>query len=936
MIKPYNLTHLVLLLAIAACSSSDSDSDSDGSRDADRASLPPLITYPADGATVSGLTEVRVDIDDAAAFERLSLLVNGIEVATDSEAPYTFAWNPYFDSETSDASLLVRASTDDGETLRSDPLSVRIEQPQDLSVIALQDLPEDNPDLAFPYGTTDLVISWNSVTGADEYEYQIGDAEPTLTAATEARFSLAEGSNALRIRAADEDRWGPWVSLPAITVLAPQSPSITSTINEDGSITVTPSLDSSASFKSVSLVVDDEVVATSGESPFTFTWDPYYWGVQTTTRYRVQAELDDGRIFQSEDSVVDTEETQLTDRITVRLPEGAPNYMGIDTLNVSWTSVEGASAYEYQLNGVTGTAEQTSTTLTELAPGNYQLRVMAVDASGRKGVWSPNAAFEVQLPSAPKFASPQPSATLSDVSSVDVEWLEVAGAGSYQYRTDEAWVDIQGTVVAIPALSIGYYGVEVRSIDALGRPGPSNTIHFQVAPPELPNVYSPNVEWNGEQFEVTLAWEAQGEGNRYEVAWGENPAPHDITTNSLKILVGATGEYSWRFKRTNSVGHQTEWVMQPKVPVGIFRTQLGGSRNDFGGTLFRSIQGGYIVIAETYSRELEPSISNDSAPWVIRLSETGSIVGDLVLTPPERVTDTYEDTDGSIYLSGYDFSSKKGFIYKLSKELEITWKKSYAATDSVERFDLTALTKWNSSIIAAGATWKTEGSFSSRDKYELLSISPADGDLLNSKEISSVESLPLIGANKLGVSPSGELFLAGMVNSGGNDLHFGLAFVSYLNSDLESRTAWISPQYSFVNVGDWKFTTSGNLAVIGQSHSDGNTTVILNGSDLSQVALNLNEHRDSYYPSGSGFDRNDSGGVIALLQDGSQYPMVVVEYGEELFEMDRRNISEERGYIIPGAVLRNPDNSLTILFSQGQSGSDNYDIIIKRLVLLNE
>src|SRR3954447_2977863 len=90
--------------------------------------VPPVVsvTHPGDGTRVYGVTHVGADAGDDTGVRQVELWVDGARKATDSTAPYDFAWDTAGLAIGSTHTLDVRASDAAGKVGASAPVTVTI------------------------------------------------------------------------------------------------------------------------------------------------------------------------------------------------------------------------------------------------------------------------------------------------------------------------------------------------------------------------------------------------------------------------------------------------------------------------------------------------------------------------------------------------------------------------------------------------------------------------------------------------------------------------------------------------------------------------------------------------------------------------------------------------------------------------------------------
>ncbi len=188
----------------------------------EKIAVAPAISFPAENDTIYKATAIRLDVDNSVSYKSMALVVDGIEVDVDYEAPYEFHWDPYFWSENQKSTFIIRAITAGDNLLRSDILTlpigndvhnlVRITNPLDSSVIR-------------NVNTTD--ISWNARAGAVSYDYKVNGVTYS-TDQTMASIDLPViGSYAVSVRGVNSQGYkGKWSDESRLTLAIPAAPSI--------------------------------------------------------------------------------------------------------------------------------------------------------------------------------------------------------------------------------------------------------------------------------------------------------------------------------------------------------------------------------------------------------------------------------------------------------------------------------------------------------------------------------------------------------------------------------------------------------------------------------------------------------------------------------------------------------------------------------------
>lgn len=543
--------------------------------------LSPLISFPANGATVKGITNIKVDLDDTVRYSKLELLVNGVSVASDDEAPFELKWNPYFNADVDEASLLVRATTQGGKTLRStialvginhafNNTAITLESPQDLSV--------------YTHGTASLEVEWNDVFSASSYEYRVeGSNSIVQITETLATVSLLEGSNVVQVRANNGDVWGPWVSIADIEVAPPSAPLVSEAEIGESSLSrkINVELDPGANYSEVNLFVNDVLVQTLGQAPYEFAWNPYFFANGGAISWYVEAVHTDSRRFRSLSQSIDPAAEGYNELLEISLPDGVSEYYGVENITVSWTEIEGADSYEYSVFNVAlpdlpvtpnTLTDKTSATLSSLAPGSYLVSVRAFDVDDNVSPLSTKG-FELVLPGSPDFVSSERQ--YSNVDEVTIEWSNVIGALSYEIQEENGdWVMVEGLSTTLSIAEAGSYSVQVRAVDALGRPGAASIFVFDVLTPTAPSLLlGESITDTG--IQLFADWEESPSEITLEIARDESFS--DLLVSETYSDVSAytsneltAGKYYARLRAENSVGHKSDWSFTQEVNIGLF------------------------------------------------------------------------------------------------------------------------------------------------------------------------------------------------------------------------------------------------------------------------------------------------------------------------------------------------------------------------------
>ena len=133
---------------------------------------------------------------------------------------------------------------------------------------------------------------------------------------------------------------------------------------------------------------------------------------------------------------------------------------------ISWEAVEGASGYEYEINGSIVITESTTVDLSEYLAETYTIKVRAIPADNKlnsTSVWS----SEVTVAIFDRLATPQLTvngSSLKNPDSASISWSPVTGASGYEVRVDGIKREVEGTMIDFTG-QIGTFNVKVTAVN---------------------------------------------------------------------------------------------------------------------------------------------------------------------------------------------------------------------------------------------------------------------------------------------------------------------------------------------------------------------------------------------------------------------------------------------------------------------------------------
>ena len=545
---------------------------------------PPTLSTPSNNATevavagdltwnsAAGATTYNLQLSDASDFSNLIIDQTGIAVLT-----YAFAgldndkiyyWRV---SGTSAAGTSGWSEVWQFKTILGAPVLAS---------------PADNTKGVAVNGT----LSWNTVTGATSYGFQLSDVsdfsnlltDQSGLMDTEYNYSNLDNNTTYywRANAANADGTSAWSSEWEFkTILAtPQllTPALDSKgVLKTGTLTwagvsgaTTYDVQISEVYNFASYVINLAGVGTNSYNYNLIDGKQYYW--------RIRAVNADGNSAWSAIWYFQTSLEAPALIAPANMSTGMPFSLSLD-----WVDVGGATSYHLQVSktsdfsnlivnktGIAATAfVQTGNVLSPYT--KYFWRVRAVNANGN-GQWSASWYFTTFINN-PALKSPLDNSTGQPLS-ILLEWTNVAGASSYDLQLAES--EDFGLMVMeennLSALSYEYSGLQhfktyywrVRAKNANGVTIWSDKWHFTTEVP-VPELKSPADGSTDRQLSGTLEWNAVAGAESYVVyVYNNDGAPERIIAQAVES--GTSYHYAGLKQTTNYT-----WKVQAVFPENI-------------------------------------------------------------------------------------------------------------------------------------------------------------------------------------------------------------------------------------------------------------------------------------------------------------------------------------------------------------------------------
>ncbi len=221
------LVPALLALALSGCELTDDEKEKLDNAAVDLQQLADqiIITYPAKDSEISNsMVTVRADIPASAQAQEVRLLIDGIEIAKDSDgAPWEIQWPAYYFADGSKHTLLLKTITGEGNEVRNnEQFQVTVKE-------------EANEALSFNAGVEGaqvqdqdtFTIGFSAFPEASSYEIKY-DEKTIITTNTEAELTdLDVGIHTIQYRALHNSISNPpYSSTTSIEVLAPMLPTL--------------------------------------------------------------------------------------------------------------------------------------------------------------------------------------------------------------------------------------------------------------------------------------------------------------------------------------------------------------------------------------------------------------------------------------------------------------------------------------------------------------------------------------------------------------------------------------------------------------------------------------------------------------------------------------------------------------------------------------
>lgn len=164
------------------------------------------INSPASGSTVAGIAVVDITAGDNVGVKRVDLYVNGAFYATDTMAPYSFAWDTTSLGNVPSVTLTAKASDEAGNVTTSSGVSVKVQNVVDMTppVVTISS-PADGATVS---GTVSISASASDNLGVSGLKLYIDGVQKASSSGSSLSYSwntknVTSGSHTIEVEALD-------------------------------------------------------------------------------------------------------------------------------------------------------------------------------------------------------------------------------------------------------------------------------------------------------------------------------------------------------------------------------------------------------------------------------------------------------------------------------------------------------------------------------------------------------------------------------------------------------------------------------------------------------------------------------------------------------------------------------------------------------------
>jgi hypothetical protein len=341
-------------------------------------------------------------------------------------------------------------------------------------------LPPVMPVLSASFNTAinSVTISWSAVSGATSYDYQVGSGPTQSTTGNSVVLSnLALGTTAFKVRATNTAGSSSYAAANVVySIPTPGAPVLlASYATANGSIVI--------SWSTVAGATSYDYILGTASAQNTVANSVTLSGLNPgSTVFQLRSVNAGGSSAYVSSNIIYTVPPVPVAPAPPTLDAAYPT--SSSNLVVNWSAVDGATSYQYQLNGgaIVGLTSP-SVDLTGLNEGDNALLVRSVNNVGSSDWSATTVTYVVPVATAP--AAPVLKASYASTSdSYLLSWVAVDGATGYRVSVNGA----EAVVVADPSITLagllsGGNTVSIVAFNDTGdSPAATTTVNFNTAP----------------------------------------------------------------------------------------------------------------------------------------------------------------------------------------------------------------------------------------------------------------------------------------------------------------------------------------------------------------------------------------------------------------------------------------------------------------------
>ena len=418
------------------------------------------------------------------------------------------------------------------------------------------------------------------------------------------------------------------------------------------------------------LMVDGLVVDSITEAPYEFTWDPYYWSTDSTSRHTLLVKASNAVGAEVVSNLVSVSVlASSNNQLSLTSPVESQIITNSDSVSLQWALYQGASQYKVQVantSSFTNILYETTTSnnqfdLTSLEVGGYYWRVRPENSEGRTGAWTLANSFNIAAPQAPSLLLPSDGASVRNTITPTLSWNTAESDASYliqlSQQSDFSSIEQQQVVSSsdytTASLSAGTYYWRLKATDSFGFESDFSSVSsFEVTGPIAPGGFVTSHEFTGSNYLVSLSWDEAELAISYEYQIAKDDSFSSIIfSNVLEGRSDSTslvvGKYYFRIRSIDAGGLSGRWSASQELVIGLFSIRFGSQYVDIGGGEVKFDSLGNIYVTGNVRNQV-----NGTDLYIAKFSMTGERIWEKVVTGHLIKDASIFVNDGGVWLVG--------------------------------------------------------------------------------------------------------------------------------------------------------------------------------------------------------------------------------------------------------------------------------------------